>query len=218
MTARPVLHGARYSVYVRTALMALLEKGVAFDLVEVDIFAPGGPSPEHLRRHPFGRIPAFEHDGFALYETAAITRYVDEAFPGPALQPADARGRARLTQIIGVLDSYAHRPLVWDIYVERISNPAEGRPTDEARIAAALPKAELCLAVLEGFLGNGPWFLGAALSLADLHAAPILDYFRKAPEGAELLETHPRLAAWWERIAVRPSAAVLDCRAAATGW
>lgn len=209
MTARPILHGARYSVYVRTALMALQEKGVAHDLVEVDIFAPGGPPAEHLRRHPFGRIPAFDHDGFTLYETAAITRYVDEAFAGPALQPADVRGRARMTQIIGILDSYAYRPLVWDIYVERVSNPAAGRPVDEARIAAALPRAVLCLDVLDGFLGDGPWLLGDAPTLADLHAAPILDYFRMAPDAAPLLARHPGLMAWWDRIAARPSAAVL---------
>ncbi|MGK9232135.1 glutathione S-transferase family protein [Inquilinus limosus] len=209
MTMTPVLYGARYSVYVRTALLALQEKGVDFDLVEVDIFAPEGPPPGYLERHPFGRIPAFEHDGFALYETAAITRYVDEAFPGPALQPADARSRARLTQIIGILDSYAYRPLVWDVYVERVSKPREGRAGDEARIAAALPQAGLCLDVLEGFLGEAPWLLGDALSLADLHAAPILDYFRMAPEGRDLLARHGRLAAWWDRIAARPSAQVL---------
>lgn len=209
MTAKPILYGARYSVYVHTALLVLQEKGVEFDLVEVDIFAPEGPPPGHLERHPFGRIPAFEHDGFALYETAAITRYVDEAFPGPALQPADARGRARLTQIIGILDSYAYRPLVWDIYVERVSKPREGRASDEARIAAALPRAGLCLDVLEGFLGEGPWLLGGAPSLADLHAAPILDYFRMAPEGRDLLASRERLAAWWNRVAARPSAQVL---------
>jgi len=209
MSAKPVLYGARYSVYVRAALLALQEKGVAFDLVEVDIFAPEGPPPGYLERHPFGRIPAFEHDGFALYETAAITRYVDEAFSGPALQPADACGRARMTQIIGILDSYAYRPMVWDVYVERVSKPREDRPSDEARIAAALPRARLCLDVLEGFLGDRPWLLGGAPSLADLHAAPILDYFRMAPEGRELLARHGRLAAWWDRIAARPSAAVL---------
>ncbi|MDR6287696.1 glutathione S-transferase [Inquilinus ginsengisoli] len=209
MSPRPILYGARYSAYVRTALMVLQEKGVAFDLVEVDIFAPGGPPPDHLPRHPFGRIPAFEHDGFALYETAAITRYVDEAFDGPALQPADARGRARLTQIIGILDAYAYRPLVWDIYVERVSKPATGSPADESLIANALPRAELCLDVLAGFLGDGPWLLGDAISLADLHAAPILDYFKMAPEGRALMAGRNRLEAWWDRLTARPSATVL---------
>jgi glutathione S-transferase len=209
MSAKPILYGAGYSAYVRTALLALQEKGVDFDRVEVDIFAPGGPPADYRARQPFDRIPAFEHDGFALYETAAITRYVDEAFDGPALQPADARGRARLTQIIGILDSYAYRPLVWDIYVERVSSPTMGKSPDEAKIAAALPRAALCLDVLAGFLGDGPWLLGPEISLADLHAAPILDYFRMAPEGRAMIARDARLEAWWQRLAARPSAAVL---------
>ena len=60
------LHGAAYSVYVRIARLALEEKGVAYRLDEVDIFAEGGTDAAHRRRHPFGKIPAFEHDGFGL--------------------------------------------------------------------------------------------------------------------------------------------------------
>jgi glutathione S-transferase len=67
----PTLYGAAYSVYVRAARLALVEKGVDYTLVEVDIF--GGAIPDwYARLHPFGRIPAFEHDGFRLYEAAAI--------------------------------------------------------------------------------------------------------------------------------------------------
>ena len=95
MTARPVVYGADYSVYVRIVRLALEEKGVAYDLVPVDAFAEGGPGEDYLRRHPFGRIPAFEHDGFSLYETGAIARYVDEAFEGPRLQPAEDRRHFR---------------------------------------------------------------------------------------------------------------------------
>ena len=51
--------------------------------------------PGIFEHHPFGRIPAFEHDGFRLYETGAIARYVDEAFEGPALQPKDPRAATR---------------------------------------------------------------------------------------------------------------------------
>ncbi len=113
--ARPIVYGARYSAYVRIVLLTLIEKGVAHDVVEVDVFAEGGPPAEHLVRHPFGKIPAFAHDGVQLYEAAAIARYVDEAFPGPALQPADPRVRARMAQAIGLLDSYAYRPWVWGL-------------------------------------------------------------------------------------------------------
>lgn len=87
MTEKPRLFGADYSVYVRIVRLVLAEKGIDYDLVPVDIFAESGPPPGYLDRHPFGRIPAFEHEGFRLYETGAIARYIDEAFPGISLQP-----------------------------------------------------------------------------------------------------------------------------------
>jgi glutathione S-transferase len=204
--SEPILFGAPYSVYVRSVRLALAEKGVPYRLVEVDVFAPGGPPAEYLaQRHPFGRIPAFEHDGFRLYETGAIARYVDEAFVGPRLQPSDPRDRARMNQIISVLDNYAYRTLVWDIFVERVRAPAQGRQSDEARIAAALPKAQSCLAALTDLMGENSFLAGHHLTLADLHAAPMLIYFRMAVEGAALLGEAPALAAWLGRMEWRDS-------------
>ncbi|MGH6691405.1 MAG: glutathione S-transferase N-terminal domain-containing protein, partial [Gammaproteobacteria bacterium] len=80
---KPIVYGPAYSTYTRTVRLALEEKGVDHDLVEVDLIAGATKAAEHLARHPFGKVPAFEHDGFALYETDAITRYVNEVFPGP---------------------------------------------------------------------------------------------------------------------------------------
>jgi len=209
---KPVVFGAPYSVYVRSVCLALEEKGVAYDLVPIDIFAEDGSPAEHLERHPFGKIPAFEHGSFRLYEAQAITRYVDEAFAGPLLQPPNVRDRARMTQIISILDSYAYRTLVWDVYVERVVHPAIGLPTDETRVAAALPKAETCLAALAALMGEGPWLAGAALSLADLHAAPMIAVFRLAPEAGPLLGREDRLIKWWKRISTRPSFARTQVR------
>ena len=124
---KPIVYGAPYSVYVRAVRLTLEEKGIAYDLVPVDVLAPGGPPTEHLTRQPFGKIPAFEHGGFRLYEAGAITRYIDEMFAGTRLQPPEARGRARMNQIISIFDNYVYRTLVWDIYVERVSRLARGR-------------------------------------------------------------------------------------------
>ncbi|MBN8888874.1 MAG: glutathione S-transferase [Rhodospirillales bacterium 70-18] len=205
----PVLYGAEYSVYTRIARLALLEKGVAHRLDPVDVFAPGGPSAAHLARHPFGRIPVLEHDGFTLYEASAIARYVDEAFPGPALQPAGARGRARMAQVVSLLDSYAFRPLVLEIYVQRVSR----RTPDEARIAAALGPAAVVLDSLEILAENH--LAGPDFSLADLHFVPILAYFTLAAEGAAMLAARPKLSAWWARMQRRET--VLATRFPAEG-
>ncbi|HEY0420872.1 MAG TPA: glutathione S-transferase family protein [Acetobacteraceae bacterium] len=196
----PVLFGAEYSVYSRIARLALIEKGAAHEMRNVDVFAPGGPDADHLSRHPFGRIPVLEHHGFRLYEASAIARYADEAFPGPALQPATAQGRARMAQVVSMLDCYAFRPLVLDIFVQRVA-----AAPDEARIASALGAARIVLGELARFLRDGDFLAGAALSLADLHAAPMLAYFRLAPEGAAMLDEHPGLAAWLARMRARPS-------------
>ncbi|CDX39515.1 Glutathione S-transferase III [Mesorhizobium sp. ORS 3359] len=198
---KPILYGADYSVYVRIARMTLEEKGVDYELVPLDIFAAEGIPDWYLEYHPFGRIPAFEHDGFRLYETSAIARYIDEAFAGPALQPADARGRARISQIAGVLDAYGYRAMVWDVAVERL----EKAPADETLIAGGLSQAEAVLKVLTSLKAKGPWLLGEQLTLADLHAAPIIAYFLKVEEGRDLLARFVEIRDWFARVADRAS-------------
>ena len=125
--AKPIVYGPAYSTYTRTARLALEEKGVDYDLVEVDLIAGATKAPEHLARHPFGKVPAFEHDGFALYETDAITRYVNEVFPGPDLEPGDAHGRARMTQAINVINSYVYPCLITQIFIQRAVMPMMGK-------------------------------------------------------------------------------------------
>ncbi len=205
--AEPIVFGAAYSVYLRAVRLALEEKGVPYRLEEVDIFADGGPPEDYLARHPFGLIPAFEHEGFRLYETSAISLYVDEAFDGPPLMPGDLRQRARAHQIIGILDNYAYRTLVWDVFVERVQVPQGGGTSDETKIAEALTRARTCLAAVEALMAETAYLAGPQLSLADLRAAPMIAKFRMAPEGARLLDESPGLAGWWDGMAKRPSLA-----------
>lgn len=202
---QPQLHGAGYSVYVRIARLALLEKGVTFSHHEVDIFAPDGPPADYLRLHPFGRIPAFVHDDFALYETSAITRYVDEAFAGPALQPKDVKARARMNQIIGIADNYLYRPLVWGVYVARDEAAKGNTALDQPVFEGAIAKSRQAFAALADLCGEGPWLLGDALSLADLHLAPMIAYGCVTDEGRALLREQPGLHAWWDRMNTRAS-------------
>jgi glutathione S-transferase len=192
-------------VYTRIARLVLEEKGVHYRFQEVDVFAASGVPPEHLGRHPFGRIPVLGHDGFMLYETGAITRYVDDTFPGPVLQPAAPASRARMNQIISSLDAYAYRPMIWDIFVQRISVPRSGGVPDEHAIQTALPTARTCLSVLAAQLAERHYLVGDSLSLADLHAAPMLMFFSATPEGSELLEEHPIWQAWLRQMSARES-------------
>jgi glutathione S-transferase len=203
--AKPVVYGPAYSTYARTVRLVLEEKGVDYDLVEVDLLHGQGQTPEHLARHPFGKVPAFEHDGFALYETDAIARYIDETFPGTALVPADARSRARMTQAINVISSYGYPNLITQIFVQRAVMPMMGNPADEGAIAAALPKAETALGALEQLIDGNRYLAGDRLSLADLLLIPIYDYVRQTPEGENLLQATPNLRRWWEEVRTRPT-------------
>ena len=202
-----VLYGPAYSTYTRTARLALEEKGAAYTLREVDTLAGEGQKAEHLARHPWGKAPVLDDDGFSLYETVAITRYIDEAFPGPALQPIDARSRARMVQVCAILDNYGWSPMVITIFVQRIVVPMRGGAPDQAAIDAALPETERVLAAIEGLMGGEDFLCGSALSLADLHLVPILDYFVRTEDGRAALARYPRLSAWWERMERRPSVA-----------
>jgi glutathione S-transferase len=201
-----VLHGYRYSVYVRIARLALVEKGVAYDRVEVNPFAPDVPA-SYLALHPFNRVPTLVHDGFTLYETGAITRYIARAFPGPSLQPtdpqADPQALARMDQVIGIVDAYAYWPLVRQVFSHRVFRPRSGQPGDEAEIARGLQASTKVLAALEPLVGEG-------LTLADLHLGAMIAYFVQAPEGRQALSHHPRLAAWWARLSARPSFAATE--------
>ena len=204
-----ILHGYRYSVYQRIARLTLAEKGVAYEQVEVNPFAPDAPAA-YRALHPFGRVPALVHDGFALYETAAITRYIDRTFPGPALQPAEPRALARMDQIIGVADAYAYWPLVRQVFSHKVFRPRAGQPGDEAEVAKGLAAAVKVLAALETLMADAAFLVGPALSLADLHLGAMIAYFVQASEGDALLHEHARLAAWWQQLRQRPSFSATD--------
>jgi glutathione S-transferase len=136
--ARPIVYGPANSTYVWSTRLALAEKGVAHELVDVPVGALR--EEPHLSRHPFAKLPAFEHDGFSLYETQAILRYIDEGFPVSPLQPTDLHQFARMNQIMGIVDAYAWRAIAAGIVFNRLLAPRLGLPVDEAAVARALPQ------------------------------------------------------------------------------
>jgi glutathione S-transferase len=204
-----VLHGYRYSVYNRIARLALEEKGLAYRRVEVNPFDPDRPAA-YLALHPFGRVPTLVQGDFVLYETGAITRYVDRAFSGPALQPADPKALARMDQIIGVVDSYAYWPLVRQVFAHDVFRPCSGNGGDQEEVAKGLGAAPKVLDALEGLAGDEAWLVGRSLSLADLHLGAMIAYFTLSPRGEALLSARRRLASWWRKIGARPSMTVTD--------
>lgn len=203
--ANPVVYGPGYSTYTRTVLLALMEKGQAYDLVEVDLIGGTHKGEEHLARHPFGHVPAFRHHDFELFETDPITRYIDEAFAGPSLEPADVQERARMGQVIWVIGSYAYPAWISKILMQRVVAPMTGGTTDEAVVADAMPEAETCVAVLDRLVEGHEHLVSDELSRADLFLIPVYEYFIQTPEGQGLTAGASNLNRWWKTVRARPS-------------
>ncbi|MGR3321408.1 MAG: glutathione S-transferase family protein [Pseudooceanicola sp.] len=200
------LFGFRYSVYVRAARLALEERGIAYDLVEVNPFTPEGAAENP---HPMNRIPLLDHDGFRIHETAAILSYL-AGFPGPPLIPEDGRARARMVQVQGIVDSYAYWPMVRQVYSAAVFDGPRGVPTAQAEVEAGLKAAAPVLTMLEEIAAEGLVLDAGRPTLADLHLAPMVAAFVQAKEGAAALARRPALAEWWRRMAARDSLSRTD--------
>ncbi len=204
-----VVHGIPGSPYVRMPLLACEEKAAPYRLQAMQFGQ--NRSPEYLARHPFGRIPLVEHDGFWLYEAQAIIRYIDQVFPGPSLTPHDPKAQARMNQVMGIVDWYVMPTVSAGIGWNRIIAPMLGRPVDEARVRDAIPGATTAVRALEHLLGDRPFIAGDAISLADLMLIAHLELFPTTPEGAAIMKGSPLLD-WIERMRGRHSVQVTETR------
>ena len=201
-----VVHGMIGSPFVRSVAVALEEKGQPWRLVPLRLDAL--KTPEYRALHPFGRVPVFEQDGFAVYETQAILRHLDRAFPVPAMTPHDLRAAARMDQVLNIIDSYLFAEAGAVLGFNRIIAPRFlKQPADEAACARAGERAAAALGVLAGMVGDGPYLAGEALSLADVALACHLDFLAPTPEGERAVGAEPRLGAFQARMAARPSMA-----------
>ena len=205
-----MIYGFAPSTYTRTARMVYEDKGVPHRLEEIEI-----GSARNLSMHPFGKIPILEHGDVRVFETFAIARYIDEAFKGPALQPADAKGRALMTSWISAVLDYAYPTLVRGLILPRLVFPRRGVPVDEAAVKANLPKVENVLTVLDSALITNRYFAGDTVSLADLFVLPILPYLGMIDETRAMLAKCERLSNWQASMLTRHSVPATEPRLAA---
>lgn len=198
------LHGFAPSVYTRVIRLVLAEKKLNYRFNEVDPFDTAqGAACRAL--HPFGQVPCLSDDGFLVYETVAIARYLDAVFSEPSLTPDAPRAQARMAQVCGIIDAHGYWPLVRQVFAQRVFGPSEGRQADAAEIAAGLRAAPMVLSALEAIAAEGLVLRGLDPSLADCHLGPMIAAFTAAPEGAEMVMQYPALSSWWSTWRVRPS-------------
>jgi len=199
-----VVHSIPGSPFGRAVFVTLEEKGVRYRLEPI---APGTLKGEpHISRHPFGRIPVLEHDGYLLYETQAILRYLDRILPEPPLTPADPRLAGRMDQVMNINDWYLFQGVNNVIGFQRVIKPRlMGQPADEAAVAEAMPRARIVINELSRLLGGQSYFAGEQLSLADIVVAPQLDFLKLTPEWGALSATAENLNSWFARVTARAS-------------
>src|SRR5262247_4112855 len=161
-----IVYGFPRSTFVNIVRLVLTHKEVSYTFHDLE---PEMGKPSHLALHPFNRVPILEHDGFRVYETSAIALYVDEVFDGAALQPTEPRARARVRQWMSALSSYYYPYMAYHLGHERIVFPALGIAPDEKVVAAALPRVQVALDVMERELEHGhDYLVSDRLTLADL--------------------------------------------------
>ena len=191
--------------FAHRARLVLAEKGVEAHLIEID---PRNKPPEFLRIAPQGEVPLLRHEGHLLWESSVISEYLEDAFPEPALLPAEpgARGRARIWVQFADSRLYAHTRAL--LYARE--------PSAQQQILPLIAQ-DLQFMEREGLARRetGPYWLGPRFSIVDATIYPwfeqlaVLERYRNFtwPEGCE------RLLEWCDVVA-RRSAVQTESRSA----
>lgn len=192
------LYGNPFSTCTRKVLTTLAETKTPYEFIVVD-FAKGEHKQQpHLSRQPFGQVPAIDDDGFALYESRAICRYLSEKADS-ALTPRNPQQRAKMEQWLSVETSNFTPHAMKFIY-----NYVFKRQQEPAVLENANASLDSCLKVLSETLSNSAYFVGDQFTLADIAFMPYVEYVMGTP-AAETLKKHPAFVAWWSRVSERPS-------------
>jgi glutathione S-transferase len=177
--------------YVQRAVIALTEKGVGFERIDIDLAI----KPDWFAAiSPLGKTPVLQVGDKAIFESAVILEYLEETQPKP-LHPADALMRAE------------HR--AWIEFGSAVLNDIAGfyAAPDEATFKLKTSQLERRLALLEARAAASPWFDGGSFSLVDAVFGPVFRYFDVFDEIADfgILAGKPKLVRWRQALAARPS-------------
>jgi glutathione S-transferase len=196
------LWGFDGSTYVRTVKMVLAEKGfTAFEQAPLNVLKGEPKEPEHLERHPFGKVPVLDHDGMRILETSAIARYLNDVLPGRSLVPASPKDRARMDMVVGLIDSYGYGALLGLAGYHLFPDFVGGK--DEAMRVSGIANGRKVIALAMQAKGASP-FIAGELSLADLYLAPIAFYVSLTPDKDAAFDVEG-FADWWARVQALPS-------------
>jgi glutathione S-transferase len=194
------VYGFPISPFVRKVHLAAAEKGIA---VELALSNPADPAAEFLAASPFRKIPALIDGDFSLCDSTAIVTYFEALQPEPSLTPGDARAKAKAIWFEEFADTILIAAGGKVMFNRFVSPRLMGKPGDEAMAEQGLKELGPILDYLESQCGDG-WLTGGEFSIGDIAVAATLrslGYVGLEPDAA----THPRTAAWYDRVKARPS-------------
>ncbi len=197
------LYGHPMSTCTRKVLTTLAEKGHEAEFVMVDLMTGAQKLPENVARQPFARVPTLDDDGFMLYESRAIIRYLDEKLSGPKLQPGDAKERALAEQWMSVEYSYFSPPAM-KIAMQLLFGKMQGKAPDMDLVKTSREAVAGVLDVADKALAKQDFFGGKTFSLTDISWMPYVQYLFASEQG-DLITSRAATKAWWERVSTRPS-------------
>ena len=203
--ANLTVYGTPVSTYVRTVRLLLEESGADYDLKEVGIFNGENQSAEYLAKNPFGKVPTVEVDGEVIYETSAITDYLDTVVAHNKFSPANPLVRARMRQIIAIIDSYLYPNAILTIVIQRMIVPTQGGKTDKKKVKNAVAPAKIAAEAIESLAVGSPYLLDSELSIPDFYLIPIFIYLSQTPEFDAITAQTPKLRTWWDEVSKLPS-------------
>lgn len=183
----------------RKVRIALLEKGLEFERVNVDLSKREQKNAEYLKIHPFGQIPALDDEGFVIYDSTVINEYLEDEYPYPPLMPSDSEGRARARLMEDFRDTHFNP---YFVHLLQETRKPEGE-RDEQRIQNAKAEITKGLDRIESELQDREYLAGP-FSLADvafMSNLELLDRFSIPVDGNKYKKT----VAWIDRLKARPS-------------
>lgn len=201
-----IVYGANISPFVRKVRVVLAEKGLAYTLEPIN---PFNPPDDFVAISPLKRIPAFRDTDLpepnTLSDSSVICDYLEHKFPKPALYPSDPYLRARALWFEEYADSVVAMCIGRGLFFERVVKNMLRQTTDENVCKEALEKTLPPLFdYLEKELGANQYFIGNALSIADISVATMLVNFDHAGETVDAARW-PKLAAFCAHMLQRPS-------------
>ncbi|KAJ8581821.1 glutathione S-transferase [Rhizopogon salebrosus TDB-379] len=199
------LYGFPLSTCTRLVALVCKEKEIPYELISVNLAKGEQNAPEFVAKQPFGQVPYIDDDGFILYESRAISRYLSKKYQGQGTEliPTDPQAEALFEQAASI-EAFNFNAFVAPIIFEKWFKPFRGLEPNEERVSELLVSLNPKLDAYEVILGKQKYLAGDSVTLADLAHLPYGTAFYQVGF-ADVFDSRPNVSRWWKDISNRPA-------------